>query len=186
MGFDVEKVRKDFPILSKTLEGGKKLVYLDSSATAQKPQCVIDAIVDFYRDKNSNIHRSAHALSMAATQAYEDARKTLCGFFGAPKDFTGVFTRGTTESLNLVAACYGAANLKEGDEILLTQMEHHANIVPWQMIALRTGARVRAASWIVLSKSLSISLIAPAPAIWNWQQKIKAFIPLMPPSRWRP
>ena len=146
MGFDVEKVRKDFPILSKTLEGGKKLVYLDSSATAQKPQCVIDAIVDFYRDKNSNIHRSAHALSMAATQAYEDARKTLCGFFGAPKDFTGVFTRGTTESLNLVAACYGAANLKEGDEILLTQMEHHANIVPWQMIALRTGARVRAAN----------------------------------------
>ena len=146
MSFDVEKVRKDFPILSKTLEGGKKLVYLDSSATAQKPQCVIDAVADFYKDKNSNIHRSAHALSMAATQAYEDARKTLCDFFGAPKNFTGIFTRGTTESLNLVAACYGAANLKEGDEILLTQMEHHANIVPWQMIALRTGARVHAAN----------------------------------------
>ena len=141
MNFDVEKIRGDFPILSQTVNG-RPLVYFDNAATAQKPECVIEAVSEFYRRDNANIHRSAHELSRRATCAYEDARKTAAEFFGVPEDFECVFTRGATESLNIVAQCWGAANLKPGDEILLTQMEHHANIVPWQIAALRTGAKV--------------------------------------------
>jgi len=143
MSFDVNIVRKDFPILSQKMQDGKPLVYLDNSATAQKPQCVIDAIAGFYLNYNSNIHRSSHTLSRLATEAYEDARKTAAEFLNADEAvFTPVFTRGATESLNLIAQSLGRTVLQEGDEILLTQMEHHANIVPWQMIAAERNAKI--------------------------------------------
>lgn len=144
MAFDVNEIRKDFPILSQTLEGGR-LVYLDNAASAQKPLCVIEAESEFYRNGYSNIHRSAHELSRRATTAYENARKTVGEFFGKTEKETVVFTRGATESLNIAAYSWGQAFLKEGNEILLSAMEHHANIVPWQMCALKTGAKIRTA-----------------------------------------
>lgn len=145
MNFDVEKVRADFPALAQNTEGGK-LVYFDNAASAQKPKCVIDAEAAFYSRDYSNIHRSAHELSRRATTAFENARATVAGFFSAPGDFACVFTRGATESLNIVASCWGGEFLRPGDEIVLTQMEHHANIVPWQMCAMRTGAQIKVAA----------------------------------------
>ena len=145
MDFDVEKIRRDFPALSQTLDSGRKLVYFDNAATAQKPQCVIDAVCRFYSRDNANIHRSAHELAGRATRGYEGAREKIEKFFNAPKDYCAVFTRGATESLNLVASSWGRANLKSGDEILVTKMEHHANIVPWQITAEITGAKLVAA-----------------------------------------
>lgn len=144
MAFDAHKIREDFPILSYRAEGGP-LVYFDNAASAQKPAAVIDCEADFYRSKYSNIHRSAHELSRKATVAFEAARKTVGEFFGAPEGYSTVFTRGSTESLNIVAFCYGGKFLKAGDEIILSQMEHHANIVPWQEVARRTGAAIRVA-----------------------------------------
>lgn len=138
MFFDVEKIREEFPLL----RGNPKLVYLDSAATAQKPQCVIDAVSDFYSRGNANIHRGLYHLSEAATSAFERARERTAKFINAREPRECVFTRGATEAANLVAASWGAANLREGDEILLTHMEHHADIVPWQLIAKRTGARI--------------------------------------------
>lgn len=145
MNFDVEKVRADFPALAQNTEGGK-LVYFDNAASAQKPKCVIDAEAAFYSRDYSNIHRSAHELSRRATTAFENARATVAEFFSAPGDFACVFTRGATESLNIVASCWGGEFLRPGDEIVLTQMEHHANIVPWQMCAMRTGAQIKVAA----------------------------------------
>ena len=145
MDFDVEKIRRDFPALSQTLDSGRKLVYFDNAATAQKPQCVIDAVCRFYSRDNANIHRSAHELAGRATRGYEGAREKIEKFFNAPEDYCAVFTRGATESLNLVASSWGRANLKSGDEILVTKMEHHANIVPWQITAEITGAKLVAA-----------------------------------------
>lgn len=139
---DIEKIRKDFPALNQTVQGGKKLVYFDNAATAQKPQCVIDAVCRFYSHDNANIHRSAHELSARATRQYEEARQSAEKFLGAPKDYTAIWTRGATEGLNIVAQSYGQTFLKSGDEILLTQMEHHANIVPWQITAQKTGAKI--------------------------------------------
>ena len=145
MDFDVEKIRRDFPALSQTLDSGRKLVYFDNAATAQKPQCVIDAVCRFYSRDNANIHRSAHELAGRATRGYEGAREKIENFFNALEDYCAVFTRGATESLNLVASSWGRANLKSGDEILVTKMEHHANIVPWQITAEITGAKLVAA-----------------------------------------
>ncbi|GIU96837.1 MAG: cysteine desulfurase [Actinomycetota bacterium] len=139
---DVERVRADFPILAREVNG-RPLVYLDSAATSHKPQRVIDAVADFYARHNANAHRGIHTLGEEATELYEDARARLARFFGAPAPETIVFTRGTTESINLVAQGWGRTVLREGDEILLTEMEHHSNIVPWQMTVEVTGARLR-------------------------------------------
>lgn len=141
-GLDVARVRKDFPILERTVEG-RPLVYLDSAATSQKPNQVIDAEADFYRRHNANAHRGIYLLAEETTELYEQARARLARFVGAPDPSTIVFTRGTTESTNLVAHGWGRKFLREGDEILLSEMEHHSNIVPWQLAARDTGAVLR-------------------------------------------
>lgn len=140
--FDVEAVRREFPILHQQVNG-QPLVYLDNAATMQKPAAVIDAIADYYRCDNANVHRGAHALASRATEAMEQARERVAEFLGGVAREEILWTRGTTESINLVANSWGRANLKPGDEILLTTMEHHANIVPWQMVAAATGACIR-------------------------------------------
>jgi cysteine desulfurase/selenocysteine lyase len=140
--FDVEQVRSDFPILHQTVNG-KPLVYFDNGATSQKPRQVIHAMVDYYEGYNANIHRGVHHLSQKATAAYEQARETLRSFLGAANADQIIFTKGTTEGINLVAQTWGRNYLKEGDEIVITAMEHHANIVPWQMVAEETGAVLR-------------------------------------------
>lgn len=141
--FDIQKIRKDFPILDRTVHGGKRLVYLDSAASSQKPRQVIDAISHYYESTHSNIHRGAHALATEATDAYEAARKKIARFIGASLPEEIIFVRGTTEGINLVAQSYGRARLEEGDEILITEMEHHSNIVPWQLVCEETGAKLR-------------------------------------------
>jgi len=135
-------LRDDFPALHQKVNG-KPLVYLDNAATTHKPQVVIDALSRFYEHDNSNVHRGLHALSMRATAAYEGARSRVARFINAAAPEEIVFTRGTTESINLVAASWGGAKLKAGDVILLTEMEHHSNLVPWQLVAQRTGAKLR-------------------------------------------
>jgi len=141
---DVRRVREDFPILRQTVHG-KPLVYLDNAATAQKPQAVIDALTRYYTHDNANIHRGLHELSERATAAYEATRGKLRRFLNAAEDREIVFVRGTTEAINLVAQTYGRAHLAAGDEVLLTAMEHHSNIVPWQMLCEEKGARLRVA-----------------------------------------
>ncbi len=131
--FDINKIRKDFPILTRTVNN-KPLVYFDNGATAQKPQVVIDAITHYYNFQNANIHRGVHALSREITIAYEEARKTIKEYLNAKHVHEIIFTKGTTESINLVAYCFGKINIEAGDEILITQMEHHSNIVPWQLL----------------------------------------------------
>ncbi|QDE66584.1 cysteine sulfinate desulfinase [Myxococcus xanthus] len=138
-GFDVKQVREDFPILHQEVRG-RPLVYLDSAATAQKPQAVIDALVRFYQHDNANVHRGVHVLSERATEAYEGARETVRRFINARDVKEVVFVRGTTEAINLVAQTYGRKHIGAGDEVLITQMEHHANIVPWRMLCEQTGA----------------------------------------------
>jgi len=140
---NVEKVRADFPILSAYAHPGVPLVYLDSAASSQKPSVVIDAMNDYYRGYNSNVHRGIHRLSEDATVAYEDARGKVRRFINAPSDETVIYTRNTTEAINLVAYSWARANLQPGDEVLITAMEHHANIVPWQLITEMTGATLR-------------------------------------------
>jgi cysteine desulfurase/selenocysteine lyase len=139
---DVERVREDFPILRQEVHG-KPLVYLDNAATSQKPRVVIEAIRRYYERDNANIHRGLHALSERATAAYEDTRAKVRRFLGAREDREIVFTRGTTESINLVAATYGRQVLRPGDEVVLSTLEHHSNIVPWQLVCEATGARLR-------------------------------------------
>ena len=141
-GLDVAAIRRDFPILERTV-GDRPLVYLDSAATSHKPNQVIDAEAEFYRRHNANAHRGIHMLGEEATEAYEGARARVARFLGAPEPETIVFTRGVTESMNLVAQGWGRAHLREGDEVLLSEMEHHSNIVPWQMTAAVTGATLR-------------------------------------------
>ncbi|RMJ04365.1 Cysteine desulfurase [Marinobacter litoralis] len=138
--FDVERIRRDFPILAQEVNG-KPLVYLDNGASAQKPIAVLDAMDRYYREMHSNVHRGAHTLGDRATAAFEGARETVRSFVNAPSSREIIWTRGTTEAINLVANGL-APRLKEGDEILVSHMEHHANIVPWQMVAERTGAKV--------------------------------------------
>ncbi|MBE7492743.1 MAG: cysteine desulfurase [Planctomycetes bacterium] len=139
--FDVAAVRADFPILARTVHG-RPLVYLDNGASAQKPRCVIESLRHTYEHEYSNVHRAAHELSNATTEKFESARRTVQKFLNAPHDREVIFLRGTTEAVNLVANTYGRANLKPGDEVLVTAMEHHSNIVPWQMICEQTGARL--------------------------------------------
>jgi cysteine desulfurase/selenocysteine lyase len=139
---DVDRIRADFPILERTVDG-KPLVYLDSAATSQKPRAVIDAESDFYANHNANAHRGLYQLAEEATTLYEDARAKLARFVGAPRPETIVFTRGTTESTNLVAYAWARRFLTEGDEVLLTDMEHHSNIVPWQLAARDRGFTLR-------------------------------------------
>lgn len=141
-GFDVAAVRRDFPAL-ETVVHGRPLVYLDNAATSQKPRSVIDRIVRYYERENANVHRGVHALSQAATDAYEAVRPAVQRFIGASRPDEIVFTRGTTEAINLVAAGFAKAELKAGDEIVISHLEHHSNIVPWQMAAESTGAVVR-------------------------------------------
>jgi cysteine desulfurase / selenocysteine lyase len=137
--FDVNAVRADFPILKETVNG-KPLIWFDNAATTQKPHVVIDRLVHFYSHENSNIHRAAHELAARATDAYEEARDTVAEFIGAPSADNIVFVRGTTEAINLVAHAWGGKHLQPGDEIVITTLEHHANIVPWQLISQKTGA----------------------------------------------
>jgi cysteine desulfurase/selenocysteine lyase len=136
---DVAKVRADFPILQRTVHG-KPLVYFDTAASAQRPLAVIEAVDSFYRNHNANIHRGVHLLSQEATDDYEQARGKIAGFINAPSDQEVVFTRGTTESINLVAHSFLRPELSAGDEILISYMEHHSNIVPWQLLCEETGA----------------------------------------------
>jgi cysteine desulfurase/selenocysteine lyase len=142
--FDVDAIRADFPILRETVNG-KPLIWFDNAATTQKPQSVIDRLSYFYAHENSNIHRAAHELAARATDAYEDARETVRRFIGASKSEEIIFVRGTTEAINLVAAAWGGKHIGAGDEIVITHLEHHANIVPWQMLSQRTGAVLRVA-----------------------------------------
>ena len=139
---DIEQIRADFPILHQEVNG-KPLVYLDNGATTQKPQVVIDAIANYYRTTNSNVHRGAHTLSDQATQMFEDARITMQKFLNAAKSEEIIWTRGTTESINLVAQTWVRSNVKAGDEIIISGMEHHSNIVPWQMVCEQTGALLK-------------------------------------------
>jgi cysteine desulfurase/selenocysteine lyase len=140
--FDPEAVRRQFPVLA-TYEDGQRLVYLDSAATAQRPNVVIEAVSNFYRTDNANVHRGIYDLSRRATERFEDARGAIARFVNAPKTSEIIWTRGTTEAINLVAATWGQANIGEGDEILLTRLDHHSNLVPWQLLTQRTGAVIR-------------------------------------------
>ncbi|WP_114423194.1 cysteine desulfurase [Nocardioides houyundeii] len=150
---ELEVIRKDFPILERTVAGGQPLVYLDSANTSQKPQCVIDAMVDHLEHHNANISRAMHALGAEATEAFEAARDKVADFIGAPSRDEVIFTKNASEALNLVsntlAWARGPLQVGEGDEILITEMEHHSNIVPWQLLAQRTGATLR---WIGLTE----------------------------------
>ena len=140
--YDVEEIRRDFPILERRIDG-KRLVYLDNAATSQKPRRVIEALTEYYEEHNANIHRGVHRLAEEATAAYEGARQKVARFLGAPEVRGLIFTRGTTEAINLVAYAWGRKNLREGDEVVLTEAEHHSNLVPWQLAARATGARLR-------------------------------------------
>jgi len=141
---DVERVRADFPLLARTVRG-KPLVYLDNAATTQKPRVVIETLLRYYEYGNANIHRGVHLLSQTATEQYERARRTVQRLFNAERPHEVIFTRGTTEAINLVAASFGRRFVGAGDEIVLTEMEHHSNIVPWQMLCEQVGARIRVA-----------------------------------------
>ena len=139
---DIQKIREDFPILGREVYG-RPLVYLDNGATTQKPRCVIDAMTDEYLNVNANVHRGVHYLSQQATELHEQARETVRRFVNARSTAEIVFTRGTTESINLVASSFGQAFLHEGDEVILTEMEHHSNIVPWQLLQARTDVKIK-------------------------------------------
>ena len=140
--FDVEKIRLDFPILSSKVHG-KPLCYLDNAATTQKPKVVIDTLVEYYTSMNANIHRGVHYLSEISTKAYEDSRIRIKDFLNASSEREIIFTKGTTDSINLVASSFGRGKLKDGDEIIITGMEHHSNIVPWQLIAKEKNIKIR-------------------------------------------
>ena len=142
--FDVEDVRADFPILNRKING-KDLVYLDNAATTQKPRQVINALTHYYEETNANVHRGVHTLSVEATDAYELAREKVSEFINAPRPETVIWTRNTSESLNLIAATWAEENVTKGDNIVITAMEHHSNIVPWQLLCEQTHARLRVA-----------------------------------------
>ncbi len=143
---DVASLRQDFPILAEEFgEGEKKrrLIYFDNGATTQKPRQVIDALVNYYQHQNANVHRAIHTLGERATLAYEESRKKIARFINAPSEREVIFTRGTTEAINLVAHAWGRKHIRSGDEILLSEMEHHSNLIPWQLLAQEKGARLR-------------------------------------------
>jgi cysteine desulfurase/selenocysteine lyase len=139
---DAELIRADFPILQQEVNG-HPLVYLDNAASTQKPRAVLDALAAYYEHDNANVHRGVHTLSVRATDAFDLARGKVAAFFGIADPAELIWTRGTTEAINLVAYSWGLANLRAGDEVLLSVMEHHSNLVPWQMVAQRTGAKLR-------------------------------------------
>lgn len=141
--YDVERVRRDFPILHRTVYDDKSLVYLDNAATSQKPRAVIDALTEYYEQYNANVHRALHYLGEQATARYEETRHKVATFIGAASERSIIFTRGTTESINLVAYTWGRAAVEAGDEILATGMEHHSNLVPWQRLCQEKGATLR-------------------------------------------
>jgi cysteine desulfurase / selenocysteine lyase len=159
--YDVEAVRRDFPILERRIHG-LPLAYLDSAATTQKPRVVIDALTSFYECSNANVHRGVHTLGEEATEAFEGTRAHLARFLGAGRPEEIVFTRGTTEAINLVASAWGRHNITPGDEVVLTELEHHSNIVPWQLLAAATGARLR---WIPLLDDGTLDMEAARDAI---------------------
>lgn len=140
--FNIDKIRADFPILKREVNG-KPLVYLDNGATTQKPSSVIDSIVHYYTDMNSNVHRGVHYLSQISTDAFEVTRKKVQAFINAAEDKEIIITKGTTDGINLIATCYGRAFIHEGDEIIISAMEHHSNIVPWQMLCDEKGCKIR-------------------------------------------
>ena len=140
--YDVEAVRAQFPILTRQVHG-KPLIYLDSTASSQKPHAVIDRLAAYYEHGNANVHRGVHTLSEEATAAFESSRAKVARFINAASSKEIIWTRNTTEAINLVAYSWGSANLKPGDEVLITEMEHHSNIVPWQLACQRTGAALR-------------------------------------------
>ncbi|MBQ1973325.1 MAG: cysteine desulfurase [Paraprevotella sp.] len=140
--YDISKIREDFPILSREVYG-KPLVYLDNGATTQKPKVVVESLVDEYYSVNANVHRGVHFLSQQATELHEGSRETVRRFINARSTSEIIFTRGTTESINLVASCFGEAFMKEGDEVIVSEMEHHSNIVSWQLLQARKGIRLR-------------------------------------------
>ena len=142
MSFDVERIRADFPILNRETRSGVPVVYLDSTATAQKPTAVIEAMDGFYRWSNANIHRGIHTLAEEATALYEEARVKIAKFINAPSAKQVIYTRNTTESINLVAYTWARANLNSGDMVILTEMEHHSNLVPWQMLKAEREIRL--------------------------------------------
>jgi len=167
---DTAKLRADFPILERQ-ENGRRLVYLDNAATSQKPRKVIDALVHYYSFHNANVHRGAYALAVEATDAYEAARTAVARFVNAWAREAVVFTRGTTESINLVAASWGRTHVSRGDTVVVTAMDHHSNIVPWQILCQEKGATLR---MVEITKDGRIDLIDFGRAIEN-KPKIVAF-----------
>ena len=157
MVFNPEDAREDIPILQRTLPNGKKLVYLDNAATTQKPQQVISAMSNYYELMNSNVHRAVHTLAAEATDAYEGSRHKIAEWFGVGNGYL-LFTSGTTEAINLAAYSWGRANLQEGDAVVLTEMEHHSDIVPWQMLAKDRGIEIRWVPFDVETLSLDMDL----------------------------
>ncbi|OJW71390.1 MAG: cysteine sulfinate desulfinase [Candidatus Amoebophilus sp. 36-38] len=141
--WDVQKIRKEFPGLEQVVHGNKQLVYLDNAATTQKPQVVLDTLIDYYRYSNANVHRAIHILGDRATEALEETRKAVQKFINAPEAEEIIFTSGTTASINLVASSYGQRFIQAGDEIIISHMEHHANLVPWQMLCQSKGANLK-------------------------------------------
>ncbi len=141
--YDIDRIREDFPILSRKVHCDKPLVYLDNAATSQKPRSVIDALSHYYEHYNANIHRGIHALSEQASDEFEDARERVASFIGSGDPNEVIFVRNTTEALNLVAQAWGRANIRPGDEIVLSEMEHHSNLVPWQLLAQEKGANLK-------------------------------------------
>lgn len=176
--FDVERVRKDFPVLDRTVHGDKPLVYLDSAATSQKPASVIETLRDYYERYNANVHRGIHVLAEEATAAYEGARDKVAAFLGAPDRDEIVFTKNISEAINLVAHAFGPHatddrfRLGPGDEVVVTEMEHHSNLVPWQMLCERTGATLR---WFGLTDDGRLELAALDELI-NERTKVVAFV----------
>ncbi|MBX3049233.1 MAG: cysteine desulfurase [Anaerolineales bacterium] len=168
---DVDKIRADFPILQMEASPGVKLAYLDSGASSQKPLAVIEAMNTYYRSQNANIHRAVYTLGEVATEAYEAARAKVAKFINASKPREIIFTRNATESVNLVAQTWGRANLKEGDLVVLTEMEHHANLVPWQMLAAEKGIRLE---FIPVTEEGILDLAA-LPALLEQKPKLVSF-----------
>jgi cysteine desulfurase/selenocysteine lyase len=176
--YDVETIRKDFPVLERLVTGGRPLVYLDNAATSQKPVQVLDAVRDYYERSNANVHRGVHTLGEEATALYEGARDTVAGFVNASDRSEIVFTKNATEALNLVAYAVGNAprgsrlGLGPGDEVLVTEMEHHSNIVPWQLLTQRTGATLR---WIGLTDDGRLDL-SDLGELLNQRTKLVSFV----------
>lgn len=168
---DTVRLRRDFPILAREIDG-RPLVYLDSGASSQKPRQVVEALVDYYYNHHSNVHRGAHRLSVEATTAYEEARRKVAAFIGAPTADSLVFTRNATEAINLVAASWGRSNLREGDEIVVTHAEHHANLVPWHFLARERGIVIKAAP---LTPELRLDMAALASLITSRTKLVATF-----------